>query len=179
GHVKLVWRTESEIENAYWFVQKKTPNSDFVSIATIDGQGSKTSSTDYQYVDTDVKPGDSVSYRLADIAYNGDITYHPEKSLRLKVPERFELLANYPNPFNPSTTISYKLPKQSRVQLTIYNVLGQKVRELVRGELQGAGVQKVFWDSRNDAGSTVSTGIYIYRLQIGNFNTSRKMILMK
>ncbi|MBL7994418.1 hypothetical protein JNM05_03515, partial [bacterium] len=47
GHVKLVWRTESEIENAYWFVQKKTPNSDFVSIATIDGQGSKTSSTDY------------------------------------------------------------------------------------------------------------------------------------
>jgi flagellar hook assembly protein FlgD len=63
--------------------------------------------------------------------------------------------------------------------LTIYNILGQKVRELVRGEVQDAGVQRVSWDSRNDAGSTVATGIYIYRLQIGNFNTSRKMILMK
>jgi hypothetical protein len=179
GHVQLIWRTESEIENAYWLVQKKTLNGDFTTVATIEGQGTKSSSTDYKYVDTDVKAGDSVSYRLGDVAYNGDVTYHSEKALRLKVPERFELLPNYPNPFNPTTTISYKLPKQSRVSLTIYNILGQKVRELVRGEVQDAGVQRAFWDSRNDAGSTVATGIYIYRLQIGGFHTSRKMILMK
>lgn len=179
GHVELIWRTESEIENAYWLVQKKTPGTDFETITTIEGQGTKSSFTDYRFIDVNVKAGDSVIYRLADVAYNGDIAYHEEKALKLKVPLTFELLPNYPNPFNPATTISYRLPKQSRVSLTIYNILGQKVRELVRGEVQDVGVQRVSWDSRNDAGSTVATGIYIYRLQIGNFNTSRKMILMK
>lgn len=179
GHVELIWRTESEIENAYWLVQKKTPDTDFETITTIEGQGTKSSFTDYRFIDPNVMAGDSVIYRLADVAYNGDITYHEERALKLKIPDTFELLPNYPNPFNPTTTISYKLPKESRVRLTIYNILGQRVRELVRGEVQNVGVQRVSWDSRNDAGSTVATGIYIYRLQIGNFNTSRKMILMK
>ncbi len=179
GNVKLDWKTESEIENAYWLVQKKTGEGTFQTIQTVRGQGTKTSATSYSYLDAAVKPGDSVTYRLADVAYDGALYYHFEKGLRISVPTKFELLPNFPNPFNPSTTIAYKLPAQSTVRLAVYNMLGQKVRELVRNQVQQVGIQKVVWDGRNEQGQSVSSGIYIYRLEAGSFRISRKMTFLK
>ena len=89
------------------------------------------------------------------------------------VPKRFELKQNYPNPFNPSTTIEYELPQTSRVKLTIYNVLGQKVATLVDAE-QVPGNYRVKFNGQN-----LAAGIYFYRLQAGNFVQNRKMILIK
>jgi len=93
-------------------------------------------------------------------------------------PSGFALLANYPNPFNPATTISYQLPTTAQVSLSIYNTTGQRVRDLVR-QVQAAGSYSVPWDGRDDAGSTVSAGAYFYRLEAGGFRQTRRMVLLK
>lgn len=94
------------------------------------------------------------------------------------VPARFELHQNYPNPFNPSTTIRYDVTKKTRVVMKIYNMLGQEVRTLVNG-VQPAGQLSVVWDGKNQAGQFVSSGIYVYRIEAGNFLKSRKMLFLK
>jgi hypothetical protein len=90
----------------------------------------------------------------------------------------FELMANYPNPFNPSTTIEYALKENSQVSLVIYNTLGEKVKTLVNEE-QISNRYQVTWDGTNDLGAKVSSGVYIYRITAGNFVSTHKMILMK
>ncbi len=94
-------------------------------------------------------------------------------------PAVFSLAANYPNPFNPQTTIQYALPQAADVGLTVYNVLGQPVRTLV-AEHQSAGRYAVEWDATNDSGQSVSSGMYFYRLQAGgDFLDIKKMLLLK
>ncbi len=94
-------------------------------------------------------------------------------------PAVFSLAANYPNPFNPQTTIQYALPQAADVGLTVYNVLGQPIRTLV-AEHQAAGRYAVEWDATNDSGQSVSSGMYFYRLQAGgDFLAVQKMLLLK
>ena len=93
-------------------------------------------------------------------------------------PEAFALANNYPNPFNPETTIKYALPDPVDVRLEIYNMLGQQVRTLV-AEPQNAGRYTVKWDATNESGHSLSTGIYFYRLVAGEFHKVEKMLLLK
>ena len=79
------------------------------------------------------------------------------------IPEAFQLLNNYPNPFNPSTTIMYSLPQHSSVSIVVYSVLGQEVRSLVKG-VEDAGSHQVVWNGRDNAGSQASTGVYFVRM---------------
>jgi flagellar hook assembly protein FlgD len=86
---------------------------------------------------------------------------------------------NYPNPFNPSTTIAYQLPNDGTfVHLTIYNILGQAVRTLVNMK-QNAGSYQTVWDGKNDAGIAVPSGVYIYQLTSGDFVKARKLMLVR
>ncbi len=94
------------------------------------------------------------------------------------LPDKPQLHGNYPNPFNPTTTLSYSLPKATDVQLEIFNVLGQRVAILV-DENQEPGKYKVVWDSKDDNGSHVASGIYFYRLTTETMTINRKMILLK
>jgi FlgD Ig-like domain len=94
------------------------------------------------------------------------------------LPKSFTVFQNFPNPFNPSTTIRYQLPKRLRVELKIYNSLGQEVRSLVK-EVQQAGEKSVVWDGRNEFGKAVASGIYLYRIKAADFVQSRKMILLR
>lgn len=94
------------------------------------------------------------------------------------IPEKFELHQNYPNPFNPTTRITFALPDQSAVRLIIYDLLGRQVRGLLAEELP-AGYHAVSWDGTNDKGRAVSSGIYFYRLEAGEFEQNRKMIMLK
>jgi hypothetical protein len=96
----------------------------------------------------------------------------------LGVPVATELMGNYPNPFNPTTTISYALAADSYVTLKIYNTLGQEVATLVDG-FQTAGYMTANWNGRNEFGSTVSSGIYLYRLTAGDVVQTAKMMFMK
>lgn len=93
-------------------------------------------------------------------------------------PTQFSLEQNYPNPFNPSTWIRYNLQKRSQVTLGIYNILGQLVTTLVNAP-QAAGMHSVEWNGRDKSGNSVGSGIYLYRIQAGNFTQTRKMLLMK
>jgi len=94
------------------------------------------------------------------------------------VPTEFALQLNYPNPFNPSTTIKYQIANDASVNLDIWNLQGQKIRTLV-GKEQKSGYYSVVWDGRNDAGQTVSTGLYLYRVQAGSFVATHKMLMIK
>lgn len=90
----------------------------------------------------------------------------------------YALNQNYPNPFNPITTISYQLHTSNDVELTIYNILGQRVKSLV-DEKQPAGFYQVRWDGKNEKNQQVSSGIYFYRLRAGSFVHTKKMILLR
>ncbi len=94
------------------------------------------------------------------------------------LPEKFAIHQNYPNPFNPSTAIKFDLPERSHVTITIFNLLGQEVIELVNEEFS-AGSHEVMWDGVSSGGEQVATGFYIYHLVAGDFDDTRKMILLK
>jgi hypothetical protein len=98
--------------------------------------------------------------------------------LKPEIPHEFSLEQNHPNPFNPETQIRYALPHATQVKLVLYNILGRKVRTLV-DEYQPAGYKTVHWDGKDQDGNEVSSGIYFYRLQAGEYNEIRKMVIVK
>jgi hypothetical protein len=93
-------------------------------------------------------------------------------------PSDFILFQNYPNPFNPSTNIEFVLPRTGQVKIEIFNVLGQRVRILVDEYLK-PGHKLANWDGRDNSGAEVSSGIYFYRLQAGEFTEAKSMLLLK
>ena len=97
---------------------------------------------------------------------------------RTETPSAFTLEQNFPNPFNPSTIIRFALPNTSRVLLKVYDMLGREVRTLISGDV-AAGLNSVEWNGRNNLGQSVSTGVYIYRIEAEKFVSTRKMLLMK
>jgi len=94
------------------------------------------------------------------------------------IPKEFAVSQNYPNPFNPSTVINYALPKSSLVTIKIYNILGQEVKTLINSQRQ-AGYYTVQWNGDNNFGRTVASGIYIYRVEAGQYVKTMKMMLLK
>ncbi len=94
------------------------------------------------------------------------------------IPKDFILFQNFPNPFNPTTTIYFRVPKGESSTLFIYNVLGQRVRMLYAGEGNG-DTQSIVWDSKNDAGVRVSSGVYFYQIRSQGFLATKKMLLVQ
>ena len=116
-------------------------------------------------------------------AYNGPLVYKLPQGVdgsrpSGELPTSYGLSQNYPNPFNPSTTFEYALPTASHVELSIFNVLGQRVITLVDGR-QEAGYHYPTWNGTSESGSEVASGIYFYRLTAGDFVTTKKMMLLK
>ena len=95
----------------------------------------------------------------------------------LALPKRFELGANYPNPFNPSTLIPYQLAASSYVRLEVFNLLGQRIATLVDGE-RPAGVHTALWDATDGSGQAVGAGVYLYRLTVGGDSQTGRMVLV-
>ena len=94
------------------------------------------------------------------------------------MPEKFTIHQNYPNPFNPVTTLRYDLPEQTHVNITVYDMLGRKVRTILNQE-QDPGYKSLIWDATNDYGKPVSAGIYLYQIQAGEYMQTKKMVLLK
>ena len=127
------------------------------------------------------QPQDSVSILSAqvdessrELAFNKNEILVDKESVQNEVPNQFELNQNFPNPFNPSTVISYSLPKSATVTLRVFNIVGKQVATLVSGERQAAGSHQVTFD-----GSNLSSGMYLYRLETGDFVKTKKMMLVK
>lgn len=97
--------------------------------------------------------------------------YHP-------APQQYTLAANYPNPFNPATTISFAIPRSENVTLKIYNAQGQVIRTLIN-ETRSAGSYSMFWDARDDRGQLVPSGVYLYQMTAGDFSQTHKMLFVR
>jgi PKD repeat protein len=101
-----------------------------------------------------------------------------EEFVEVTEADEFILSQNYPNPFNPDCEIRYTLPKDLEVNLSVYNVMGQKVKSLV-DDYQAAGHKTIHWDGTDDNGIRVASGIYFYRIQAGDFVETKKMLMTK
>ncbi len=112
---------------------------------------------------------------LDDIEVSGVIT---EDYNQYTIPHTTKLLNNYPNPFNPETTISFDLKERRDVVIDIYNIRGQKINRIVDGSYN-AGTHSVLWNGDDNKGDKVSSGVYFYKLKAGTYTKSKKMILMK
>ena len=137
------------------------------------------------FVDQDVEQSGTWEYWITAVDVNGNES-DPSGVVSVTlsawdvnaVPTAYALEQNYPNPFNPSTQIRYALPEEARVTISVYDLMGRKVRTLVN-DVQSAGYRSVIWNATNDMGRQVSAGVYIYSIQSGDFIQNRKLVLMK
>ncbi|NLT49337.1 MAG: T9SS type A sorting domain-containing protein [Ignavibacteria bacterium] len=174
GGISLNWTTATEVNNHGFAVERSTVKGEWLEVGFIAGAGNSNSPKVYSFTDNTPAASTTLSYRLKQIDLNGSFTYSKEITVdAAALPSEYSLEQNYPNPFNPTTTISYQLPMNSMVTLKVYNVLGKIVAELVN-ENQGAGNYEVTFDA-----SQLSSGIYFYQIQAGEYIAAQKMILMK
>jgi len=184
--VQLSWRTETESLNAGFHVWRMAEGGDYRRITDemILGQGSSSLGASYSYTDTDVQNG-AYYYKLQDISVNGEETF--SEPIRVNITTgvenqsetigSFELFHNYPNPFNPSTTIAYQLPEAAQVHAVIFDALGRLVAELVN-DFQQPGSYTMTWDGSSN-NIPLPSGLYFLSLHAGDFNKVIKMTLKK
>jgi Ice-binding-like/Secretion system C-terminal sorting domain len=173
----LHWSTATEVNN-YGFEIERRLTATWAKVGFVSGAGTSNSPRDYSYTDNNLSAG-RYTYRLKQVDNNGAFSYHGSVEVVIGLaPQEFALLQNYPNPFNPSTVISYQLPVNSQVTLKVYDVLGKEVATLVNGEMK-AGSYTVPFSANSANGSTLASGVYIYRLNAGTFVSTKKLILMK
>ena len=189
----LKWRTETEVGNiGFAIYRSKEKNGDYTKIAFIPSAGDSEMPIDYQFTDEGVEDGETYFYYLEDV----DIAGKKSKSKVIKVsvvpktvkpalpmPNEFRLLQNFPNPFNPETWIPYKLALNANVTISIYNAKSQLIHTITLSNKQpGVYVTKdkaAYWNGRGSLGEKVSSGMYYYTLQAGDFNATRKMVIVK
>lgn len=173
GLVKLTWTAASEINNRGWEIERKSSETEWAKVGFVEGSGNSTQSISYSFVDKLVTFG-YYSYRLKQIDFDGTFAYSNVVEVDLGAgPIDFALNQNYPNPFNPTTVISFDLPQNEFVNLSIYNILGEKVATLINSHMEQGRYKKEF-----DA-SHLTSGIYIYRLTAGKVVLTKKMLLTK
>lgn len=175
--VHLKWNTATEINNMGFEVERSHSSASLIrkweKIGFIKGSGTSTLPKEYSHVDVVSKYG-KYSYRLKQIDFDGTFSYSQEVTVEAGIkPEAFVLEQNYPNPFNPITFIKFTLPQISKVNLSVYNSLGELVNVLAFGEYEAGTYERVFDASR------LSSGVYIYVLKTGDVVLKQKMILMK
>jgi len=189
----LYWETESETNNMGWFVYRNNED-DFTTAQKvsefIDGHGTTSENNSYTHEDTIEEPvsGDVYYYWLESIDYGG-IVHHYDKAAQLTIPdlvdpgseiarpEIFGLLQNAPNPFVNGTSIVFNLHQTAQVELKIYNIKGELVKDLYSGVSDYKSLQ---WNGTDDTGKQLSPGIYLYNLTVnGKSQEIKKLILMR
>lgn len=178
---QLEWETASETNN-YGFeiertiVSNNTESYKWEKIGFVEGHGNSNSPKLYSFTDKNPTGGSKFAYRLKQIDIDGAFDYSDAVEVEV-LPAKFELLPNYPNPFNPTTLIKFSLPEDTKLAINIYNILGEKVITLVNEEFK-AGYHQVQFNS-NSNGLNLSSGLYIYSIESKNFTQVKKMILLK
>ena len=179
----LNWITSSEMNNSGFEVERQTNDADFEVIGFVEGNGTTSEANNYSFTDEDL-PAGKYSYRIKQMDFEGSYNYSDTLDFEISnivdinelgnVINAYQLYQNYPNPFNPQTTIRFDIKEENFVNLSIYNVLGEKVKELVNDVLP-SGSHEVKFD-----GSELSSGIYIYRLDVKEeYSENKKMSLLK
>jgi len=190
--VKLNWKTETEVNNYGFDIERSLPqplpkegafgtplplgkgqgDGLWTKIGFVNGNGNSNSPKSYTFTDANVLSG-KYSYRLKQIDNDGQFEYSKTIEVDLGAPGKFELAQNFPNPFNPETAIRFTLPTAGNVRLTIYNLLGQEVKSLVNA-FKEAGTHIINFNA-----SEFNSGVYIYKLEANGITQTRKMTLIK
>ncbi|HKI77822.1 MAG TPA: T9SS type A sorting domain-containing protein [Ignavibacteriaceae bacterium] len=168
----LHWRTETELNNHGFDIERSVDNINWNKIGFAEGHGNSNIPKDYLYTDN-YPPFGKVYYRLKQVDNDGKFEYSNTINIDLYASDKVVLKQNYPNPFNPTTKIEYSLPKGSHVSLKVYDLLGREVVTL-QNKFQSPGSYSVEFD-----GSNLASGIYFYVLVTDKFTVSKKMNMMQ
>ncbi len=170
--VLLNWHTATEINNYGFEIESKTEYSNWHKIGFIQGHGNSNSPKDYLFFVENVF-FEKNHYRLKQIDFDGNYEYSYEIESNIVSLLELSLNQNYPNPFNPFTQIDYSIPREGFVSLKVYDILGKEISTLVN-ENRLPGNYKIEFD-----GSKLSSGVYFYKLQLGNQIINKKMLLIE
>ncbi len=177
GQVKVEWSTSTETNNQGFEIQKSIAGENFVTVGFVKGHGTSTEAHSYSFVDQNVVNG-TISYRLKQVDFNGVSVYSEVAVVNVNAPAAYQLSQNFPNPFNPTTQISFALPVDAGVKITVFNAIGQEMQKVVDNTFT-AGSHVVNF---NAAG--LSSGLYFYKLEAKgvdgtSYLMSKKMMLIK
>ncbi|MFA6596910.1 MAG: T9SS type A sorting domain-containing protein [Ignavibacteriaceae bacterium] len=189
GKVILFWGTATEINNVGFEVERRMPQTTWITTGFVSGSGTSYSPKNYFFEDSTDLQSSVYFYRLKQIDTDGKNKYSDSIPIstitqlksEVQPPSGFSLKQNFPNPFNPSTVISYRLSVNSKVSLIIYDLIGNKVAILVDEE-QSAGDHSVKFDATSHLQLTTHTlpsGVYFYQLRAGNFVETKKLVIAK
>lgn len=172
--IRLNWTTCSEINNYGFEVQKSDDGENFFALGFVKGAGSSTEIINYSYKENfKSNKAENFYYRLKQVDYDGHTNYSSIINVGFDIPTAFSLGQNYPNPFNPATTINYRIPEISNVELSVVDILGNRVALLVN-EVKAAGNYDVTFDASN-----LPSGVYFYQIKTDNYTNIKKMMLLK
>lgn len=170
----LYWETATEKNNSGFEVERKIQDGEWQKIGFVSGKGTSTIPQTYTFRDKNLTESRNYYYRLKQVDYNGYFEYSKVMYIYIDVkPRDYSLSANYPNPFNPTTTIHFSIPENVHVTLQVYDAIGNHVQTLV-DESRSAGKYEVTFDA-----AKLASGVYYYRLQAGQFLQTKKLLLMK
>ncbi len=174
--IVVSWQTPAGVSVAgYDVLRSATESGSFEKIGAVSASSAQNS---YTFIDKDV-PADVLRfYKIQMNDRDGRSTLFGPVSAKMAAPDEMALHSNYPNPFNPSTSIRFELPRQMRVSLVVFNAKGQRVKTLLNGGMD-AGWHTVTWNADDDAGAIVPSGIYYCRLSADGRTMVRKMLLLK
>ena len=178
-YIALTWEPTAE-ENFQYYLLERSTNEDFTESNTV----SNYIAVNY-YEDNNMEYGTEYFYRVSYYANNwSEVSEVISVTLDLMgvdnclLPSKYLIHQNHPNPFNPLTILKYNLPEKEMVKIDIYDILGIHVKQLINHD-QNAGYHSIQWNATNDQGEPVSAGVYLYKIQAGNFVDTKKMILLK
>ncbi len=181
--IELNWQTATEVNNYGFYIERASccengnayTKGGWITLGFVEGHGNSNSPHKYSFIDntkTITKSG-KYSYRLKQTDINGDFEYSNIIEMDISIPLKFELFQNYPNPFNPTTNITFTLPVNTQIKLSVHNILGEEIATLFNGNKKAGFYTFVF------NATDYSTGVYFYRLKAGNFSKTKQMILIK
>ncbi len=176
-NVKCSWTTLSETNNLGFAVERSLDGIDFKEIEFVDGSGTTTESHHYDCVDSN-PPRGAVYYRLKQVDFDGSVSHSSVQHVFVELPRLYALLGNYPNPFNPTTTITYQLDSSEFVTLEILDIHGRVIDTLV-DEKQQRGLYKISWNGWDYNGNFLASGLYFCILKTSTESVAVKMILAK
>ncbi len=173
GGVNLNWVTSSELNNRGFEVQRTTGNNNWEVLGFVEGKGTIAKTSLYSFVDKNLTNNTTYSYRLNQIDFDGTFEYSKIIEVNFQTVLLYNLSQNFPNPFNPSTKITFTIPETGNVKLSIHNIIGEVVSTLVDKKME-AGAHSILFDA-----SSLPSSIYIYQMEVNDFISTKKMMLVK
>jgi len=186
GNIQLIWVTESEIDNLGFLLERRAGSiehggwktiADYKTNGALIGQGSVTHRTNYKFIDRNVITGQLYHYQLADVDYDGKITYHKPITVKVRPPD-IKVNQAFPNPFNPVTTVKISIDLPQQLTVRVFDITGRRLKTLIDSHLS-AGEYTIAWDGTNRNNLPVASGVYFLQIKSHELNSIQKLLLTR